>query len=119
MHQLFKEKKNSLFFQVRYPMFDLSYCNIYITMLSTYKAKKNEVLKKSIQTLFNSLLPFSRSVLNHITFVDIAPYFKKKFKFFLIIIQWKENRMKIIYNTIQLSALRPAKITQMQHPHLS
>lgn len=51
-------------------------------MLSTYKAKKNEVLKKSIQTLFNSLLPFSRSVLNHITFVDIAPYFKKKFNFF-------------------------------------
>lgn len=51
-------------------------------MLSTYKAKKNEVLKKSIQTLFNSLLPLSRSVLNHITFVDIAPYFKKKFKFF-------------------------------------
>lgn len=88
-------------------------------MLSTYKAKKNEVLKKSIQTLFNSLLPLSRSVLNHITFVDIAPYFKKKFKFFLIIIQWKENRMKIIYKTIQLSALRPAKITQMQHPHLS
>lgn len=88
-------------------------------MLSTYKAKKNEVLKKSIHTLFNSLLPFSRSVLNHITFVDIAPYFKKKFKiFFFITIQWKENRMKIIYKTIQLSALRPAKITQMQHPHL-
>lgn len=78
----FQGEKNSLFFQVRYPMFDLSYCNIYITMLSTYKAKKNEVLKKSIQTLFNSLLPFSRSVLNHITFVDIAPYFKKKFNFF-------------------------------------
>lgn len=57
LHQLFKEKKNSLFFQVRYPMFDLSYCNIYITMLSTYKAKKNEVLKKIYSNTIQFIAP--------------------------------------------------------------